>query len=222
MSDLILPEEQKPNKQPALTIPILQEFKGQAVQILKGMGLSFVKQKLITINSSKVADEATANNPDAGNIGYDKMGVFGMPLWDTVTLKGLSYENFEGQSVNLKDFTLDIALIDTYRDRHIPITPITGRDGDVKEMMSNGDWIITINGSLINPLSNTPPEQLVRALNAFCTSEVEIEVNSTVLSYLDIFSIVIMKPRFIQRIGARNVIDYELECRSERPFELKS
>lgn len=220
-SDYQIPSDKKPENSGNLLVPITPSLLNQAKLTLKGTGLSLLKQKFLTINASKVADQETANSPNAGNIGYDKKSVFGMPIWDTLTFKGLSYEDFQGQTVNLGDFTVDIALFEVYNPRHIIITPITGRNGDIKEYMSDGDYIIKINGSLINPTPNTPPEQLLRGLNAFCKAQVEIEVTNTFLSYLDIFYIVIMEPKFTQRRGERNIIDYELDCRSEVPFQLK-
>lgn len=220
-NDYQIPPQPNPDPSKQLIVPINLELTSQAELILKSAGLGLLKQKLITINGSAVANQNAANDPNNAATGYDKNSIFGTPIWDTLTFDPLTYQDFQGQTVNLSKFTVDIALFEIYNPRHIIITPITGRNGDIKEYMSDGDYIINIKGQLVNPIPNTPPEQLIRALNSFCKSQVEIGVTNTILSYLDIFYIVIMEPKFTQRMGERNVIDYELQCRSEVPFQLK-
>jgi hypothetical protein len=218
--DYILPEPQKPiaNKQ-LLVKAVPLALKGQAGLIIANQGLGLIKEKLLLVDSQRMADEQSVFQPGS-NYGADGSNSFG-PVFDAVVLNGLTYTDFQGNTISLGDFTLEIALIEAENAREIVTTPVTGRDGHVHEYMSDGDWDIKISGVLINPLANIPPETLVRALNQFCKAKKEIKVNSTVLSYLDIYSIIIVRPRFIQRRGERNAIDYELYCLSDTPFELK-
>ena len=218
--DLIVPQPQKPiaNKQLQVkAVPLA--LKGQAGLIIANQGLGLVKEKLLFVDNQRMADEQSVYQPGS-NYGAERSNSFG-PIFDEVVLNGLTYTDFQGNTIRLGDFTLDIALIEAEMPREIVTTPVTGRDGHVHEYMSDGDWDIKISGVLINPLANIPPETLVRALNQFCKAKKEIKVNSTVLSYLDIYSIIIVRPRFIQSRGERNAIDYELYCLSDTPFELK-
>lgn len=221
--DFIIPKEGlQPKKGNEYVIkPVPQLLQGQAKNILIGAGLPLIKSRFIVIDQKRANDEQSTNDPGSGVYNYDKKNVFGLPLFDTLTFNGLTYENFEGQTIELGDFTLDLVLIQVSNTRNIIRTPIMGRNGTIKEYMSDGDYEIKLNGQLINPLMNIPPETMIRSLNQFCKVQTEIAVNSTLLSYLDIASIVIAESRFFQRQGARNVIDYELMCYSETPFELK-
>lgn len=223
MADYIIPDDQVPKQLPKPIIKEIRanEVKGQALQVLKGMGLPLLKQRFLTIDVSRAEEEDSANQPGVGIYNYDKKSIFGLPVFDTITLNGLTYEDFEGKTVTLSNFTLDIALVEVTNPRNIIRTPVSGRNGTIKEYMSDDDSVIKINGSLLSNRANIPPEALVRSLYGFCQSQKEIAVNSTVMSYLGIVTIVIAESRFIQRVGARDVIDYELTCYSETPFELK-
>lgn len=218
----VIPKTQAAIANKQLLVKVVpRELASQASIIIKRAGLDLIKEKLYIVDSDRMAEEqATYQSSDQNPYGFDKQNSFGM-LFDVIVLKGLSYTDFNGQVINLGDFTLDIALVDARLPRNIVVTQITGKDGDVHEYMGDGDWNIKISGVLLNPLSNVPPETLVRALYQFCIAKKEIEVTSTILSWLNIFSIVITEPRFTQRKGERNAIDYELYCLSETPFELK-
>lgn len=221
LSDIVIPKPQKPvtNKQLFLkTVP--QQVSGQASMIIKAAGLNVVRDKLLIVDSSRMAEEQATNEPN-GAYSFDKKNTFGLPIFDVIVLKSLSYTDFQGNTVNLGDFILDLVLVQAFMPREIVTTEVTGRDGHVHEYMSDGDWNIKLSGVLINPLMNTPPETLVRALAQFCRAKKEIEVTSTLLSYLDIFSIIIVEPHFNQRKAERNAIDFELNCLSDTPFELK-
>ena len=184
--------------------------------------MSIVKPRLLIVDYDRMLEETSVEQVGSGPYSADKSGIFGMPVFDTIKLQGLTYTDFEDKEITLPDFTLDIAIIEATQTRNIIRTPITGANGTRKEYISDGDWDIKIVGNLVNKLANIPPADLVKSLNAFCKSQIEIGVESGLLSYLDISSIVIAEARFKQVQGFRNVIDYELMCYSETPFEIRS
>lgn len=223
MSELIAPKQQGPTSGGQVPLkPVPVNLLGQANQIIRSNAASIIKPKLLIVDYDRMLEETAVNNIGSGTYSADKAGVFGLPVFDVVKLQGLTYTDFEDKEITLPDFTLDIALIEVSQTRNIIRTPITGANGTRKEYISDGDYEIKIVGNLINKLANIPPADLIKSLNAFCKAQVEIAVESGILSYLDISSIVIAESRFKQVQGFRNVIDYELMCYSETPFEIKS
>lgn len=220
-TDIIIPDEQPAPKGKALLVPVATQLKGQADLIAKNAGLALLKPKFFVLDTSRMAEETLVNDPQHPN-GPDGFSVFGLPVFDTITFNALNYTDFNDKEVKLANFTLEIALFEIDLPRNIVKTRVAGRDGTVKEYMSDDDYQIKITGSLVNPLANIPPETLIRSLHQYCKAKTEIAVNSSVLSYLDIFSIVIERPKFIQRAGYRNVFDFVLDCVSDTPFEIKS
>ena len=92
-NDIILPDPLPPYKSPAIVKPLEGLAASQAKNILKGVGLSLIKPKFLLINASQAELEDSVNQEGSGVSNYDKKNVFGLPLFDTVTLNGLSYED---------------------------------------------------------------------------------------------------------------------------------
>lgn len=194
------------------------ELANQAALILKTNHLGVITPKFMAVDYERMETETSVNDPADANIAFyaaEKKSIFGTPVFDVVTFEGLSYTDFKGNTQTIPALTLDIALLEVTNTRNIVTTAVSGRNGTVKEYMSDGDYEINIKGNLINPLANLPPDELVRALHAFCKSQVSIAVTSSLLYYLDIDSIVITKFNFKMVQGSRNVIDYELQCLSD-------
>lgn len=204
----------------SLLIPIKKELEGQAKLMLKGFGLGLLKPKLFNPDFKKMAAEQESYQ-QIDLIGYDKKGgLFGNPIWDTVTLISPNYTNDEGVTIPSTKMTFDIALIEIINDRNIVKTRVAGRNGTIKEYMSDGDYDIVIKGSLVNEVANTPPVDLLTRFSSFTSCPETLEVESNLLSYFNCFYLVIEKPRLKQREGMRNIFDFELQCVSDIPFDL--
>lgn len=201
------------------------QLANQAALIIKTNHLGLITPKFFTVDYARMEQETSVNNPENANLAFyaaEKKGIFGLPVFDIVTLEGLTYTNFEGIEVTVPKFEMDIAIIDVTNDRNIVTTAVSGRNGTVKEYMSDGDYQIKITGNLINPLANIPPDEMVRKLHAFCKAQKEISVTSSILYYLDITAMVITKYSFKMVPGYRNVIDFELTCLSDLDPDLKA
>ncbi len=205
MADFIVPKPQTPA--------------AQAQLILKGAGLALVKPKFFNIDTAKAQDETFAI--EQAKIDYSKT-LFGTPIFDVLKFDSASYIDDSGTTINLGGLDLEIALFDINMPRNIVSTKVNGRNGKVFEYMSNDDYQVNIKGCLVSDNNGGSPEKLIRDLNQYAIAPISLKVQSTILSYFGIFTIVIVTPKFTQREGMRNVWDYELQCESETPFEIKS
>lgn len=196
--------------------PIPKELANQAALIIKSNHLGLITPKFMTVDYERMKLETDPNDLSSNSYYVaDKKSIFGTPIFDVLELKGLTYTDFNGDEQTVEDLTLDIALLEVYNSRNIVTTAVSGRNGTVKEYMSDGDYEIKVTGNLINPLANCHPDELLKQLHDFCKAQVNIEVTSSLLYYLDISKIVIKDFRFKMVQGYRNVIDYELTCLSD-------
>lgn len=204
-----------------IILPNNQLLQNQAKLILKGQGLSLLKPKFFVIDQKKVTQEGTAfetNAPDS----YDKTSQFGTPVFDIVSIAAHSYTDENGKTVNNAKLELDMAILEVNKPKNIVITKVAGRNGTIKEFMSDDDYHISIRGTLVNPLAYSHPADLIRYFDEVTKTPMELKVESTFLSLFEIFSIVIVDSKVSQREGSRNIVDYELTCISDTPFEILS
>jgi hypothetical protein len=194
-----------------------QLINNQAKLILKGPGLGLIKQKFFAIDSKKASDESV------GFSDFDKKSLFGTPIFDVLRFDAFSYEDAEtGKTINAARFDFEVALMTVNKPRNIVRTAITGRNGTVKEYMSDGDYEINVRGSFVNELPNARPESLIRAFDAITKAPIQLKVESNFLNFFEIYSIVITDSSVSQREGSLNIVDYEFNCISDTPFEIQS
>lgn len=201
-------------------IPLEKEFEGAAKNILKGAGLAYLKPKFFNIDLETVQLENETYQLIT-QVGYDKIGMLGLPVWDTVTLIAEPYTTDDGLVITTPTgLNLEIALIEISNDRNIVKTKIAGANGTIKEYMSDGDFNINIKGSLVSKYSNMPPIDELNTLNIIIKHPEALTVRSNFLDYFDIQKLVIEKPVVKQREGMRNVVDFELQCVSDYKYVL--
>jgi hypothetical protein len=121
-----------------------------------------------------------------------------------------------------KSYTLpDWPLFDITGQRTVIKTPMQGRDGTIKQFISDDDYAITIRGFLINYDSWEYPEQQLQELMQVINAKVAIGITSQVFNLLDIHNIVIERWNFPAVEGYPNMQPFELECVSDEPVELE-
>lgn len=202
--------------------------KGQAELILKSAGLGLLKPKFYRLDAAKIAEE---QEPE------DTMGITGnlsgTPVFDAVIFKNPGgnftlgqFNDTNSQSgsgqITDEDLVLPIALITATQEKNIVRTKIQGRNGTVKEYISDDDWNINIKGVLVGDNSNKRPVDELKKLDKFRSSPLALDVISNFLDDLKVYTVVITSATYEQREGMRNVYDFNINCYSDEPFELKS
>jgi hypothetical protein len=218
-----------------------KEFINQGELILKSFGLNALKAKIYTggLNDTfKPTEEKTytsnafsnqATQEENSRIeGRDAIynGDFGLPVLDILVLGGVKYEtmNVLGAVTNitLPTVTLGIALLEVNQTKNIVTTSVQGRNGTIKEYISDGDFMINIKGILASNAQDTYPVDLFNALLKYCTAPVSFPASSLYLNRFGITDLVIQDYSFPQVEGMRNIQPFEIKCLSETPFEIKT
>jgi len=153
----------------------------------------------------------------------------GTPVFSNVDFISGSYLDLEGNEVNYLEedggLIFDTVLIGVSMNKNIVKTPIQGRNGTVKEYISDGDFRVNIRGVITSASNDNPdhyPEDEVKKLMEVCRANASIELASFYLN--DVFNVqnvVIENYTFPQREGTYNTQLFELECVSDNPVEVE-
>lgn len=151
----------------------------------------------------------------------------GTPIFSWLTLHHVPTTqkgNFSLQDVDREAglaVKIDTALFDVSMTRNIVTTPVQGRNGTVKEYVSDGDYQINIKGTLVSKNPNLYPEVEAVNLIRLCRLPQEIGVISPYLnSVFRIFRLVIQSYSFPMTEGYQNLQHFNLTCLSDRAIEL--
>lgn len=184
--------------------------------VLSGFGLQALKTKAYGFG------EDEPNERDSLPTSY-----LGTPVFSNVDFIEGSYRDLEGNVVDylktgeVKGLQVDTVLISVNQSKIIKRTQIQGRNGSVKEYISDGDFDVTIRGAIVDPSPSRYPEEQVLKLLEVCKVQKEIEISSFYLN--DVFGIsnlVITGYKIPQSEGVQNMQLFELSCLSDDPIEL--
>lgn len=148
------------------------------------------------------------------NTGADdsaRLSMLGTPVFSDLWLK----ENDTDPGL-----IIDTVLFDVNQTRNIVTTAIQGRDGTVKEYVSDGDYQITVRGFLVEAGPYDYPTAQVRELLRLCKVKAAIQVISPFLQLFQVYDAVITDYRLPQLEGFQNMQPFELTCISDVPLEL--
>jgi hypothetical protein len=124
-----------------------------------------------------------------------------------------------GQSFSFDEIKIDVALFEVNYPKNIIATPIQGRDGTVKEYISDGDFQINIKGVLFAPNNTFPLDDFVSLIKVV-KAPVPIKVNSWYLQKFGIYNLVITSSSFWQQPGKFSQQAFEISALSDSTIEL--
>ena len=104
--------------------------------------------------------------------------------------------------------------------KNIIKTAIQGRNGTVKEYISDGDYDITLRGMLTSQNASQYPLEEFNRLLKLCELNEALTIVSDYIQLFGIYDIVIDSSSFPQREGFQNTQLFELKCVSDKPIEL--
>ncbi len=133
----------------------------------------------------------------------------GRQIFMPVKLGGFLLPNEPTITINSKKNIIETALAGSTRR------------GTVKELISIGDWEITIRGIALNTNSTKVyPEDMVHRLNYTYGRNEAIEIESALTNLLGIYRVVIKSVNFPEMTGIQHAQAYEFQCVSDEDFDL--
>jgi hypothetical protein len=116
---------------------------------------------------------------------------------------------------------IDTVLFTIDMQKNIKKTTVQGRDGTVKEYISDGDYMINIKGAIVSPYPLVFPKDDVNLLIKYCKLKTQVPVVSAFLDLFEISDVVIDTYSFAEKLGSRNELGFELNCLSDRPIDFQ-
>ena len=146
----------------------------------------------------------------------------GTPIYDRVIIPAGSYVDTRGETISYERVILDDVLLTVNLQRNISVTKIVGRQGTVKEYISNGDYEINFTGRIVAPWQYEPTGSLFNLSQIFKVEQ-EIPVNCKFLNTVfDITDMVIIgKPQIAQVEGSRNTCTFSFRAISYEDIQLE-
>lgn len=202
--------------------------KGQVILQSKNASNRFIKPKFFKVDEDKMAIEQ-------GELPDKTTSWLGTPVYDMVVFDSITYEDPDAKisesaalqggkgtpKRTLAKLELETCLIELNKTKNIVTTAVQGRNGTVKEYISDGDFQISITGVLTSKYNNVPPRELISLLHDFCRANKAIPISSNFLNYFEIYQAVITDLTINQIEGARNTVSVSINLLSDTPFEIK-
>lgn len=151
-----------------------------------------------------------------------KQSFLGTPVWSNLVIPAGTYETLEGDVIDFEGITIDSVLLAVSQSKNIVKTPTVGKNGTVKEYISDGDYMISIGGVLVGERIDVYPEQEFANLVELLKAPVSIKVESEFLAFFGITEIAIESYDTPQTKGFRNMQLFNISALSDEPIELRT
>jgi hypothetical protein len=140
-----------------------------------------------------------------------------MDIWlGKTALTKLSFKN----KTTLKTYSFDEALINVSRQKNIVETVVVGRDGTVKEFISNGDFSLDIQIGIESEDNFSYPEAELKSFEKLMSEKREIEVGSDFLFIFGITEIVVKSYSVPQQTHSNRQV-VSIQAVSDKPYLMR-
>jgi len=196
------------------------------LQPLKVGNLATLKQftGVPILDGRKIANETQ----DAlfNNSGFS---LFGSLVFANLVFPAQNVTDLEGNTISLPRARLDGVLMTVTQTKNIVTTPTQGRNGTVKEYISEGDFSISINGVIAGSDflgfkvsdGNVYPEASVNEMIQIVRAPARLKVVSEFLDLFGISEVVVTDYDFPQTRGTRDNQLFTMQLLSDEPLELQ-
>lgn len=142
-------------------------------------------------------------------LGFGRLGGI---IFSNVILDGLSPTG---------GLTINECLVGISNTKNVVTTPISGRNGTIKEYINRGDYRITVSGLLVNEIDNFFPTAKVRKFINICEKEEPISFSNAFANHYNITSVVVLDYKLSEKQATRNGVPFSLTLLSDTPIEIK-
>lgn len=202
----------------------------QATQFTKALGISqlqgaILKQTIALQNKLLDPNKSNVKKMNFGDVTYapddfDRTGMGGMPVFSNLFIKGDKY-SVDGRNVSFDDITINLCLISVRSEKEIVKTKVQGRNGTVKQYISDGDDEVTIQGTFVGGGTDQYPRELIANLIKALDCPKPLIITSWYLNMFDISQIVIESRDMGQEEGVGALQRFSFTGLSDAPTILK-
>lgn len=149
----------------------------------------------------------------------DGSGLLGLPVYQNVVFPSGTYTD-NGVEVSYPGMTLMDCIVDITSNKTIVSTPIAGRKGTVKELISIGDYTVTIKGLLVSESRNIAPQVLIKQIKSLFEVPAAIDVQAKIFEWVGIYKLALESLSLPKLQGVVNAQPFEISAISDLPVEL--
>lgn len=202
--------------------------------LLKGIGIQALKAKAFR-PAKGISDGRDRNFQDFefNEEEIDATSYLGTPIFDQLTIQGGQFNelgNVIGPPQPFDQLIIPAVIIEVSQTKNIVTTAIQGRNGTVKEFVSDGDFAITLTGVIVGrnegnevvDIGNVYPDDDVKKLVIICKVPDILTLTSKFLN--DVFGInevVITDYNIPQREATRDMQPFQINMLSDVPIDLE-
>jgi hypothetical protein len=155
----------------------------------------------------------------------DDLKLNGSDFYGVPTLTSLAFQ-YEGKKIELLE-----CVVTVNQEKNIVSTPMQGRDGTIKEYISDGDYSISVDAAVCSYVvnqnsdvdygqSHAYPLEKLEDLIRFLKIKDTLEVQSDFLTLFGVKNIVIKSYGMVQETHS-NRQSFQIQMLSDTPFEIK-
>lgn len=185
--------------------------------ILQGFGIPLFNKPKPFLNNGKdegvhlpTYESIQESEPFAFSISSSKTSWLGTLIWSDMIIR------YEGTEVYF-----DTVLFNVSQSKNIVKTALQGRNGTIKEYISDGDYVIDIRAAIVSQ-GREYPEDAVRNLVGLLAIPEALEIVSPLLQLFEVYSVVVEDYKLLSQDGFTNTQLVEINCVSDSPIELIS
>lgn len=146
---------------------------------------------------------------------------FGTSVIDNLFFDAGAYTDKDGSTIQFEGLHINQVGLSVNMTKQIVKTSIQGRNGTIKEYISDGDYVVTASGTITDD-GHVFPSEAVEAFVAITKVPQQIRVVSSYLNdNFDIFWIVIESVNIGQKSGFRNEVAFNMTAVSDFVADLE-
>ena len=128
---------------------------------------------------------------------------------------------WKDNEIRLNEIRIDTVLFTVNKTKNIVKTQVQGRNGTVKEYISDDDISISVSGVIVSPDAKQYPREDVNLLKTILDIPLPLEVTSEFLNIWGVSNVVVESSSFPQQKGSRNTQPFTISLISDKPIELQ-
>lgn len=149
------------------------------------------------------------------------VGQLGLPVYDDVTFPSGNYEDLQGNIIEYAGLSLQNGRITiTQRSNRIK-TPVAGKNGTIKELISLGDYEVRIETKLTELANVFPYDQAINWKNIKNSTESIPVISKWLNDVYEVENLVIDDFQFNTIAGSINEVDLIITASSDDGFNIK-
>jgi hypothetical protein len=182
------------------------------------------KKNFLITGGAIQAIKSVAFNISLGDIETEEAigkSVYGTPVMDRLEIPEGDYIDLDGNTISFPGIVINTIVFEASKSKNIVKTAIQGRNGKVKEYVSDDDFLINARGFISNKDNAIPLDDL-RNFREIMEVPQQISVISQYLNeILEVNEIVIENFSMPQIEGVRNEIPFTFQASSDVPIDLE-